>query len=83
MEVITGLLILVHGAVWAGLVFSILGMQLNAVTLRTLRRVASEKWRQLSEWPMVSILVPARNEVRNIRACVESLLGQDYPNWEI
>lgn len=33
--------------------------------------------------PMVSILVPARNEARNIRACVESLLAQDYPSWEL
>jgi chlorobactene glucosyltransferase len=33
--------------------------------------------------PLVSILVPARNEERNIRACVESLLTQDYPNWEL
>ena len=33
--------------------------------------------------PMVSILVPARNEEENIRACVESLQKQDYPNFEI
>jgi chlorobactene glucosyltransferase len=33
--------------------------------------------------PLVSILVPARNEERNIRACVESLLAQDYPKWEL
>ena len=29
------------------------------------------------EW--VSVLVPARNEARNIRRCLESLLAQDYP----
>jgi chlorobactene glucosyltransferase len=33
--------------------------------------------------PLVSILVPARNEERNIRACVESLLSQDFPAFEI
>jgi chlorobactene glucosyltransferase len=33
--------------------------------------------------PMVSILVPARNEARNIEACAGSLLTQDYPNWEL
>src|SRR5258705_11460171 len=32
--------------------------------------------------PLVSILVPARDEERNIASCVESLLAQDYPNWE-
>jgi chlorobactene glucosyltransferase len=32
---------------------------------------------------MVSILVPARNEEQNIRKCIESLLKQDYPFYEI
>jgi chlorobactene glucosyltransferase len=35
-----------------------------------------------AEAPLVSILVPARNEARNIEKCVASLLSQDYPNWE-
>ncbi len=33
--------------------------------------------------PMVSIIVPARNEECNIRRCVESLLEQDYDNYEV
>lgn len=33
--------------------------------------------------PLVSILVPARNEEVNIGNCLESLLRQDYPNFEI
>jgi chlorobactene glucosyltransferase len=33
--------------------------------------------------PLISICIPARNEQRNIRACVESILAQDYPNFEI
>ncbi|MCX8103458.1 MAG: glycosyltransferase, partial [Candidatus Bipolaricaulota bacterium] len=33
--------------------------------------------------PRVSILVPARNEQANIRACVESLLAQEYANFEV
>jgi chlorobactene glucosyltransferase len=33
--------------------------------------------------PLVSILVPARNEARNIAACVRSLAEQDYPNFEL
>ena len=33
--------------------------------------------------PMVSILVPARNEALNIAACAGSLLAQDYPNCEL
>ena len=33
--------------------------------------------------PLISVCVPARNEERNIRLCVESLLAQDYPNFEV
>ena len=35
------------------------------------------------DMPLVSIIVPARNEERNIGACVESLLAQDYPRFEV
>ncbi|HEX2997320.1 MAG TPA: glycosyltransferase [Anaerolineales bacterium] len=33
--------------------------------------------------PLISVCVPARNEERNIRRCVESILAQDYPNFEV
>jgi chlorobactene glucosyltransferase len=33
--------------------------------------------------PFVSIIVPARNEERNIRRCVTSLLEQNYQNYEV
>src|SRR6266542_1769118 len=33
--------------------------------------------------PRISVCVPARNEERNIRACVEAILTQDYPNFEV
>ena len=36
-----------------------------------------------SAGPLVSVLVPARNEERNIEECVRSLLHQDYPNYEL
>jgi chlorobactene glucosyltransferase len=32
---------------------------------------------------LVSICIPARNEARGIRACVEAALGQTYPNFEM
>jgi len=35
------------------------------------------------EGPLISVCVPARNEERNIRACVEAILAQDYPNFEV
>jgi chlorobactene glucosyltransferase len=33
--------------------------------------------------PLISICIPARNEENNIGNCVESALGQDYPNIEV
>ena len=36
-----------------------------------------------TEWPCVSIIVPARDEERNIRYCVASLLAQRYPSFEV
>jgi len=33
--------------------------------------------------PLISVCIPARNEERNIRACVESILAQDYPDFEV
>ena len=34
-------------------------------------------------FPKVSILVPARNEEKNIADCIRSLLTQDYPSFEV
>src|SRR5579864_200058 len=39
--------------------------------------------KQALKGSLVSIIVPARNEERNIRRCVESLLEQDYDNYEV
>ena len=33
--------------------------------------------------PLISVCIPARDEERNIRACVEAILKQDYPNLEV
>lgn len=53
--------------------------------LRLLRRPAAPTNATLAaeEAPLVSILVPARNEARAIGRCVESLACQDYPRCEI
>lgn len=34
-------------------------------------------------FPMVSIILPSRNEEKYIEKCLDSLLRQDYPNYEI
>ncbi|HUG97304.1 MAG TPA: glycosyltransferase [Nitrososphaera sp.] len=37
----------------------------------------------VTRFPMVSVILPARNEERYIARCIESLLAQDYSNFEI
>jgi chlorobactene glucosyltransferase len=34
-------------------------------------------------YPRISVIIPARNEARNIRRSVEALLRQTYPNFEL
>jgi chlorobactene glucosyltransferase len=33
--------------------------------------------------PLISVIIPARNEQRNIHRCIQALLSQTYPNYEI
>ena len=57
----------------------LLGVQsLNFFSLKKLGRFPKKE-----DYPFVSILVPARNEERNIEKCIKSLLQQNYPNYEI
>jgi chlorobactene glucosyltransferase len=52
------------------------------LNLRELRR-PSVTAKVLQPAPLISVLIPARNEENNIRKCIESLQRQDYPNFEI
>lgn len=53
------------------------------LNLRSLHRLEHEKGRLPDPLPLISILVPARNEESNIGACLDSLRKQDYPNYEV
>jgi len=65
--------------VFALLAVVLLNLLLN---LRALRKPKSDI--QVPEpAPLISVLVPARNEEANIGVCLESLRQQDYPNFEI
>ncbi len=46
-------------------------------------KLSSSSHLHLVDLPLVSIILPARNEEKYIRKCLESLLSQDYPNYEI
>jgi chlorobactene glucosyltransferase len=43
----------------------------------------ARKHRKPAFFPKISVLVPARNEEKNIHACIKSLLVQDYPSFEV
>ena len=70
---------LYHYIVTAGLVIFACNLILNLTTLRKPRMNGSLP----QKIPSVSVLIPARNESKNIEACVRSLLQQDYPDFEI
>lgn len=38
---------------------------------------------KIKELPLVSILIPARNEEKNIEACIKSAAAQSYKNYEV
>lgn len=72
------------GLVLAAAVFNATMLTAN---LRALRRFRLDAFhaepREAGNWPLVSVLVPARNEAATIERCVRTLLAQDYPNLEI
>lgn len=55
----------------------------NLLGLHRLGRAGRKGARTPPDAPRVSVLIPARNEERNIAACVGSLLAQDYPDFEV
>src|SRR5512136_126925 len=67
------LLVFLLGALY----FLVLSLS-NVVWLRL-----SSREPRLRQGRKVSVLVPARNEERNLSACLDSLLEQTYRNYEI
>jgi chlorobactene glucosyltransferase len=37
----------------------------------------------IEQLPLISVVIPARNEARNIHRCITALLGQTYPYYEL
>jgi chlorobactene glucosyltransferase len=68
-------LFIVAGLAWGGVTVA-----LNLASFEGLRPVPPP---DPSEAPLVSVLVPARNESLNIAPCLRSLAAQDYPNLQI
>lgn len=52
--------------------------------LQNIKRLrGQEKIKPKEPFPLVSVLIPARNEEKNIKRCVTSLLKSNYPRLEI
>ena len=62
-------------------IFLAILLLISAFNWFTLKRLG--KFPDLTAWPRVSLLVPARDEAHHIEACVRSLLNQDYPDFEV
>lgn len=52
-------------------------------TLETVPFIHPEHRYPAKQPDLVSVILPAKNEEDNIAACLDSLLHQDYPNYEI
>ncbi len=63
------ILLLLTGTIW--LIF--------LDNLRFLRKI-KESLTEIDDLPEVSVLIPARNESRNIKQCLQSVVSQDYPS---
>ncbi len=61
------------------IIFIVTYLSVNMIYLIRIYPVKEE----LISYPYISVCVPARNEERDIKNCVESLLNQDYPNFEV
>lgn len=64
------------------IVFLIIFLINLVLNLRSLKLPCSDS-KTPEPVPLVSVLIPARNEEKNIAACLESLKKQDYPNFEV
>ncbi|MDD2231279.1 MAG: glycosyltransferase [Sphaerochaetaceae bacterium] len=68
----------------AGIVFLVIGVYFFIVSVTnsiSLRRIKGNPI--LTEGPLISVCIPARNEESNIANCVNSMMAQSYSNIEI
>ena len=69
--------------------FGILATWINLIVyvLKSLKQSpmldSYDKSANIRNFPKVSIILPARNEEKYIAKCLDSLINQDYPNFEI
>lgn len=69
-----------HLLAWAVLIFWIMALGRVLLNLITMRRLAADA---PDEGPLVSVIIPARNEERAIERTVRGFLNQTYRNLEL
>jgi len=72
---------LTHGLIMDLIFFQLVVLLIVLSNILILHSTRSDV--QPFDFPTVSILVPARNEERCIGGCIQSLLEQDYPLYEV
>ena len=70
-----------HGLIVSFIFFQVVLLVVVISNIILLRR--PRRYPEPHHFPTVSILVPARDEEKTVGACVESLLAQDYPRFEV
>ncbi len=71
-----------HAVVVALLLLSLAMLAINLTGFPAMK-LPKKSAKMDADAPLISVLVPARNEERRIGACAGSLLAQDYPNYEL
>jgi len=61
------------------LLFIATGIYLGALAVLLLGLNRLKSANRTSHTPFVTVIVPARNEMKNLAACIESIVGQTYP----
>lgn len=54
-----------------------------ALTIYNLKSFSRPRTKKLSEWPKISIILHAYNQADNISSTILSVLGQQYPQFEV
>jgi chlorobactene glucosyltransferase len=72
---------LTHGLIISIIFFLLVVLVIILSNILMIHR--TRRYAELVNFPFVSVLIPARNEEKCIGACVQSLLDQDYPAYEV
>ncbi|MBN2261997.1 MAG: glycosyltransferase [Prolixibacteraceae bacterium] len=65
------------------ILFAFLVLRFLVLLVNFLYRPYLPKAKHQAEWPMVSVLIPARNEENNLPTLLTNLQNIDYPNYEV